>query len=263
MQPQLRAIVESAEPAEVRELLGAVFSDLHRLLGYLDSVKPILGLDGRVGDALLLLEAVRHEALAASSAFDSHATQPAPPAELAEELERTSFAVRHELRSVFERMLPGAQAADPSEARPRVAEAHDVLRNCFEQSTVALARVFRPDIDAASLFEDLLAKRDNSLRLYEDLSALLRSARHAEWHGGPDALSLFRERLDIFCSGTMQYLMEKDREACERFVGEFAWAGDRRATRLFLHRFSCYLELLLKHVGMRSVLAGSSLRAVA
>jgi len=171
--------------------------------------------------------------------------------------------VRHELRSVFERMLAGANASDPADARARVAEAHDVLRNCFEQSTIALARVFRPDLDAASLFEDLLVKRDNSLRLYEDLSALLRSARHAEWHDAREALSLFRERLDIFCSETMQYLMEKDREACERFVGEFVWVSDRRAMRLFLHRFSCYLELLLKHVGMRSVLAGTPLSVAA
>jgi len=263
LQPQLRAIVESAQPAEVRGLLGSILSDLHRLLGYLDSVKRILGLDGKVADALPLLEALRHESLAAASAFDSYTVFSYLHPGLAEELERTSFAVRHELRAVFERMLPGAHAAEARDACARAAEAHDVLRNCFEQSTVALARVFRPDLDAASLFEDLLVKRDNSLRLYEDLSALLRSARHAEWHDGREALSLFSERLDIFCSGTMEYLMEKDREACERFIGEFVWAADRRATRLFLHRFSCYLELLLKHVGMRAVLAGTPLRAVA
>ena len=57
--------------------------------------------------------------------------------------------------------------------------------------------------------------------------------------------------------------MEKDREACLKFVGEYAWARDRRAKRLFLHRFSCYLELLLKHVGMRSVLADAALSAAA
>jgi hypothetical protein len=56
----------------------------------------------------------------------------------------------------------------------------------------------------------------------------------------------------------MQYLMEKDRDACSRFLEEFRFALRFGGARLFLRRFSCYLELLLKHVGMRSVLAEAS-----
>jgi hypothetical protein len=262
LQPQLRDIIEKVEPAEIRDLLGGVFSDLNRLSGYLDRVKAVIGLDEATDEALFVLDIVRSEGLAAAGCLDFQRERLQLCGELSEELERTGFAVRHELRTVFERILPGTDA-DPEDERSRIAEAHDVLRNCFEQSTVSLARVFRPGLDAASLFEDILAKRDNSLRLYEDLSALLRSARHAEWHCCAESLSLFNERLDIFRAESLQHLMEKDRQACEKFMAEFAWARDRKATRLFLHRFSCYLELLLKHVGMRSVLAGTSISAAA
>ena len=46
MQPQLRDIIERVEPAEVRDLLGGVFSDLNRLSGYLDRLKAAI----RLGD---------------------------------------------------------------------------------------------------------------------------------------------------------------------------------------------------------------------
>lgn len=263
MQPQLRAVVERIEPAETRELVAGVFDDLRRLLGYLDSVKSLAVAVATSDDAHFIFEALRCEALAAAGGLDYFcACQPAPT-ELSEELERMSFALRHELKTVFERILPGARAAAPGEAGAHLKEAQDVLRNCFEQSTVALARLYRPEVDAADLFEDIRARRDNSLRLYEDLEALLRGARYAEWHEEPEALALFSTRLEIFREGSMQHLMEKDRDTCEGFIDGLSAAHTRKAARLHLHRFACYLEILLKHVSMRSVLAESALTAAA
>ena len=255
MQPQLRALLARIEQREVGELLGGVFSDLNRLLGYLDGVGVAARPGGSADEALFLLGVVRTEGLAAACGLDSLRAENGLPGGLSEELERAGFALRHELKIVFERILPGP---GPAELLPRVREAHDLLRNCFQQSTIALARVFEPGLDGASLFEDIRVKRDNSLRLYEDLCALLRSARHALWRGDAAAQWLFAERLEDFRGGSMQYLMEKDRDACSRFVEEFKFARRFGGARLFLRRFSCYLELLLKHVGMRSVLAQAS-----
>jgi hypothetical protein len=264
MQPQLRDIVEGIRPAETREFVRGVFEDFGRLLGYLDSVRPLVGAGGAADDAHFIFEVLRCEALAAAGGLDYFCACLDTPTELSEELERTSFAVRHELRAVFERMLPSAlDAARADDARARLADAHDLLRNCFEQSTVSLARAFRPGVDAAELFEDIRAKRDNSLRLYEDLDALLRSARHAEWHEGAEALVNFSERLELFRAESMCHLMQKDRETCEGFLDGLAALHDRRGLRLFLHRFSCYLEILLKHVGQRSVLSDVPLSVAA
>jgi hypothetical protein len=264
LQPQLRDIVDSIRPAETREFVRSVFDDLGRLLGYLDSLRPVIAAGGALDDAHFIFEVLRCEALAAAGGLDYFCACLDTPSELSEELERTSFAVRHELRAVFERILPGAlESADARDARSRLADAHDLLRNCFEQSTVSLARVFRPGVDAAELFEDIRAKRDNSLRLYEDLAALLRSARYAEWHEGAEALVNFSERLELFRAESMLHLMQKDRETCQGFVDGLVTVRDRRSLRLFLHRFTCYLEILLKHVGQRSVLADLSLSAAA
>jgi hypothetical protein len=260
MQPQLRAVVERIEPAETRELVAGVFDDLRRLLGYLDSVKSLTGSGATSDDVHFIFEALRCEALATAGGLDYFCACQSAPTELSEELERMSFALRHELRTVFERILPGAHAAA---AGPHLKDAHDVLRNCFEQSTISLARLYRPEVDAADLFEEIRERRDNSLRLYEDLEALLRGARYAEWYEDPEALWLFSTRLEIFREGSMQHLMEKDRETCEGFIEGLAATYTRKATRLHLHRFACYLEILLKHVSMRSVLAESALTVAA
>jgi hypothetical protein len=264
MQPHLRDIVEGVRPAETREFVRGVFEDLGRLIGYLDGLRPSLDACGAADDAHFIFEVVRCEALAAAGGLDYFCACLDTPTELSEELERTSFAVHHELRAVFGRLLPAAlEAADADEARSRLADAHDLLRNCFEQSTVSLARIFSPGVDAADLFEDIRAKRDNSLRLYEDLDALLRSARHAEWHDEAEALVNFSERLELFRAESMRHLMQKDRETCRGFVDGLAAVRDRRGLRLYLHRFTCYLEILLKHVSMRSVLSDPSLSAAA
>lgn len=264
MQPQLLSILKSIEHAGMREFVRTVFEDLRRLLGYLDGIKEAVGCGGTTDQALFIFEAVRCEALATAGGLDYFCACLDTPDALSEELERASFAVRHELRAVFERLLPSAQAAEVAEeTRSLLADAHDLLRNCFEQSTVSLARTFRADVDAADIFEDIRTKRDNSLRLYEDLDALLRSARHAEWHDAAEALVNFSERLELFRAESMRHLMQKDRETCQNFLDGLALLNDRRSLRLYLHRFTCYLEILLKHVSMRSVLAETSLSVAA
>jgi len=266
MQPQLLSILESIRQDGTREFVRCVFEDLRRLLGYLDGVKEAVAAGGPADHAHFIFEAMRCEALATAGGLDYFCACLEAPDALSEELERVSFAVRHELRAVFERLLPAAQAAsDAGEARTLLAEAHDLMRNCFEQSTVSLARAFRADMDAADIFEDIRAKRDNSLRLYEDLDALLRSARYAEWHDGAEALVNFSERLELFRAESMRHLMQKDQETCQDFIDGLTLPllSNRRSLRLYMHRFTCYLEILLKHVSMRSVLAETALSAAA
>ena len=266
MQPQLLSILESIEHDPTREFVRGVFVDLRRLLGYLDGVREAVATDAAADQALFLFEAARCEALATAGGLDYFCACLDEHDELSEELERMSFAVRHELRAVFGRLLPAAQAtARAEEARTLLSDAHDLLRNCFEQSTVSLARTFRAGVDAADLFEDIRAKRDNSLRLYEDLDALLRSARYAEWHGEAEALVNFSERLELFRAGSLRHLMQKDQETCRDFIDGLTlpMLSNRRSFHLYLHRFTCYLEILLKHVSMRSVLADTALSAAA
>ena len=257
MHARLHSIVEAAEPTHLREAVRNVFSDLNRLIGYAEQLKAVIATAGGLDGALFLFDALRAEALATASWLDSECEAGRLPADLSEEFERASFAVRHELRAVFGRVLVGLDSLeDPSEASARLGEAHDLLRNCFQQSTVSLAQLLCPRFDAAEVFDDLRRKRENSRRLYEDLDGLLRSARNAERRADRVSLTLFSARLEHFRCDSMRHLMQKDTETCERFAEDFrALPAHGEPPRFFLHRFSCYLEILVKHVGMRSVLS--------
>ena len=114
MQPQLQKIVAGIERREVSDLLAGVFSDLNRLLGYLDSIGSATRLGESAGEAAFLLEVIRSEGLATAGGLEYQCATLELPAELSEELERISFAIRYELRTVFERILPasGADADD-------------------------------------------------------------------------------------------------------------------------------------------------------
>lgn len=260
MHALLHTIVETIEPARVRDSVRNVFNDLNRLLGYVEQLKAMLDTADDTAGALFLLDALRAEALATAAELDSECEAGRLSVHISEELERTSFAVRHELRAVFGRLLVGVEElGDSSEAASRLRDAHDLLRNCFQQSTVSLAQLLRPSFDGADIFEDLRHKRDNSRRLYEDLDALLCSARNAERRTDRISLTLFNARLEHFRCDSMRHLMQKDTETCQRFVEDFRLLGEHgEAPRFFLHRFSCYLEILVKHVGMRSVLSKES-----
>ena len=260
MHALLHTLVDTAEPARAREAVRGVFEDLNRLLGYVEQLRAALDSAADTAHTLLLLEALRAEALAAASGLDTECEAGHIPTDISEELERTGFAVRHELRAVFGRLIVGVELLeDSSEARARLGEAHDLLRNCFQQSTVSLAQLLRPSFDGADVFEDLRVKRENSRRLYEDLDALLRSARSAERRADRLSLTLFNARLEHFRCDSMRHLMQKDTETCQSFVEDFRTLREgSEAPRFFLHRFSCYLEILVKHVGMRSVLAKDS-----
>ena len=257
MHARLQSIVEAVEPAHLREAVRNVFSDLNRLMGYAEQLKAVIAAADGAEGALFLFDALRAEALATASGLDSECEAGRLPADLSEEFERASFAVRHELRAVFGRVLVGLDSVeDPSETRARLCEAHDLLRNCFQQSTVSLAQLLRPSFDASEVFDDLRQKRENSRRLYEDLDALLRSARNAERRADRVSLTLFSARLEHFRCDSMRHLMQKDTETCERFAEDFrALPAHGEPPRFFLHRFSCYLEILVKHVGQRTVLS--------
>jgi hypothetical protein len=253
----LHTLIETVEPSRLRDSVRNVFDELNRLLGYVEQLKAMLDTAGDTAGALFLLDVLRAEALATASGLDSVCEAGRLPEHVSEELERASFAVRHELRAVFGRLLAGVEGlGDSSEAASRLGDAHDLLRNCFQQSTVSLAQLLRPSFDGADIFEDLRLKRDNSRRLYEDLDALLRSARNAERRTDRISLTLFNARLEHFRCDSMRHLMQKDTETCLRFVEDFRTLPAHGETpRFFLHRFSCYLEILVKHVGMRSVLS--------
>lgn len=251
MLPQLRALAQAAEPAPLRHFVGQVFGDLTRLLGYLDAMEAAASSGEDVG---ALLSIVQGEALSLSDFLEAGRAEQPPDGQLAEGLEGAAFAIRHELRRVFEREQ--APAAEADGGRAATADAAEILRNCFQQAVVIVAHSLDPRVSDVSLFGDIELRRERSQLLHEDLDALLRLVRHTEEHYSPQALSLFVVRLHDFRQRSMRYLMQKDWAMLEAFAAQVSAQRSELAVKTFLHQFGSYLEILLGHVRMRAVLAG-------
>ena len=106
MQPQLCEIIVGIKRREVSDLVGGIFSDLTRLLGYLDGVGATVHLGESTGEVSFLLDVIRSEGLATAGGLEYQCATLEMPGDLNGELERVSFALRYELRTVFERILP-------------------------------------------------------------------------------------------------------------------------------------------------------------
>ncbi|HYE12984.1 MAG TPA: hypothetical protein VD968_00930 [Pyrinomonadaceae bacterium] len=206
-------------------------------------------------EALPLFSIIQGEALSLCAFMEAHRGEPYVAPGLAEAIDSAAFATRHEMRRVFEREL--ARLADDTEAdkRASVADAHEVLRNCFQQATALIANSLDSRVSDVKLFGDVQVRRERSVQLCEDLNALLRVMRHVEEDFSPQAVTLFVMRLQDFRLGSMRYLMQKDWAAIEAFLAQVPTLHSERKIKTFIHQFSGYLEVLLGHVRMRSVLS--------
>jgi hypothetical protein len=250
--PQLRALTQAARPAALRHFVGQTFEDLTRLLGYLDAVDAA---NTSGDDPGPLFYIIHGEGLSLCDYIEAHQPEFAG-APLGEALESAAFAIRHELRRVFERELSRADGGEGDARRARAGDAAEVLRNCFQQAAVIVAHALDTAVSDVTLFGDIQARREKSQRLCEDLDALLRLIRHIEREYSQQAFTLFTMRLQDFRLRSMRYLMQKDWAMVENFAAQVPSLRTERAVKVFLHQFGSYLELLLSHVRMRAVLAG-------
>lgn len=172
-----------------------------------------------------------------------------------EYLDGVAYAIRMELRKAFEHELVGLAALrNATQLFGRIENAHGLLRDCFQQSIISVARAFNARFDGDGLFDNFKTKLEQSLllrgELWDILSASKRSGETGQFNLG-DLLG----RLDKFRAGSLRFLMYKDWEAFERFVEELSAAKSTAQLQPVLHRFQAFLETLFSQVSMRAVLA--------
>lgn len=234
-----------------------IFTDLARLLDRLRYVEALLKSDQPLKQSLPIFTLIHEEARALVKFIETRAMQTEGLDETVfDTLDGTNYAISMELRKVFAHELLGLSAlkqAPPIYAK--VENAHGLLRDSFQQSTVGLAQLFDPSLDGAQLFSAFQTKLEQSLALRRDLWTLLQLIRRAERERDQAQVAPLLERLAEFREGSLRYLMYKDWEACERFMEEVAAARGAVELTPVLHRFGAYLETLHGQVNMRAVLA--------
>ncbi|HEX8136720.1 MAG TPA: hypothetical protein VF544_03930 [Pyrinomonadaceae bacterium] len=258
MQEQLGTLLEEIDNPLLRALMLRIFSDLMRLLDYLRMSEMALDSEARTLENISFFTLVHEEARALQVFIENQAlrSEVCRRSHLTNALEGVSFALRHELKRVYEQELNGLAASESERMiRGRITYARGLLNNCFQQSLIILAQAFDQSLTGAQLFNDLPTRVEQSLILRRDLWTLVRLARRAEAAAELDSIIAFIQFLETFRHGSMHYLMYRDWQVYERFVDEVMATGSITEIAPVLNRFACYLETLFGQVRMRAVLA--------
>jgi hypothetical protein len=232
--------------------IGRVFDDLTRVIGYLDVLASAENSSGSgTSQVVHLYTTLQVESLMMVDYVEGQVlTAEGIPAPLHSALDAICFAIRHEIHRAFTHgTIPDGNGLD----------AMDILRNCFQQSYLILAKVFNPALESEAIFGGLHERREQSLALWEDLIELVGAVRDARAEMSQPAMARLLALLEHFRAGSMKYLMSRDWDTFETFADELKSCRRLDDAAHQLHRLDCYLELLLSHVRMRSALSDLSL----
>jgi hypothetical protein len=255
--PLLNLTRNEITPAPLASDMFLIFNDLARLLEWLRFIEGFLKQDYPLKQTLPVFTLIHEDARSLIDFIETRALRidDLPDAAFGA-LDGTSYATAMELRKVFSHELVGLSALRQAPAiYDKVENAHGLLRDSFQQSTVRLAQLFNRTLDGAQLFAAFQTRLEQSLELRRDLWTLLQLVRRAVKEPDVHPILPLLERLASFRGNSLRHLMYKDWEACERFIEEVGAARNAVELEPILHRFSAYLEALFGQVSMRAVLA--------
>ncbi|HEX9426007.1 MAG TPA: hypothetical protein VF899_22410, partial [Pyrinomonadaceae bacterium] len=172
---QVDRVVHDIEAPVVREIVGRVFGDLLRLLECLSLTQAHLRQVDSAEETFAVFQIIHDEARALVMFIREDAMPcEAINDELSETLDGISFAVNHDLQSVFQTR----ELVNIDERKAQVAgklfRAHDLLTNCLQQSIISLAIMFDPELVGTKLFNNSNMRYRQSVQLCADLSTLLK-----------------------------------------------------------------------------------------
>lgn len=256
LESQIDLILGNTEYLPILQAVRRIFNDLVRLGDCLRLMEPYLH---QVGETLALMELIHEDTLSLLDFTEKEALQTEGISErLYLVLDGLSFALRHEVRRVFEDDLQDLSSDDPHDiTQAKIADAHRILTNCLQQSIITLAQVFDPRLDGRQLFDNSKARLKQSLHLCQDLWTMLNLVRRAKRSFDADPINQVMDCVKAFRNGSMHYLMYRDWGHFER-IGEQLECSLRGEldSGPVLHQFLTYLETLLGQVKLRAVLGG-------
>ena len=248
-------VKEIPSPA-VRDIVGAVFEDLLRLLECLSLSESHLRQADAASETFALFQIIHDEARALVKFISDEALVcEAMTEEVAETLDGITFAINHDLHRVFENQQGGPDAT-PQVLVGQLFRAHDLLTNCLQQSTIGLAITFDRKLDGTKLFDDSDMRYRQSIQLCEDISILLELVEACGGRREGSAFAGLIARVEAFRNESLEFLMYSDWPQFESFCERLS-LPETSSLELesVLHQFRCYLETLLGQVRMRAVLA--------
>lgn len=238
------------------DALRKIFRDLTKLLDGAARADEALLEDRPPEEALDVLASMREEGWRLAE-FIRALTEDGGglDAKLRDALDGATYALRHELRRVFDDELSEIETlANPSNVKVQLAHATDLLRSCFQQTTVTLAQVFDPSLDGSRIFNNNRDRFEQSLALAKELWVLAQRARRALREHDCESIVAFVEGVSRFRRNSMHLLMYKDWHDFESHVARVLATRSTEELLPVLAGFERRLAALLEQVRRRAVL---------
>ena len=259
----LARVLAAVTDAGQKSALAALFVELFKGLRYTERIRQTIDSPATVKRALLVFSLIRAQS-AGLSEFIRKRLLPRFPEDsaVAAGLERLVFSVEMELRKVMEvELVDVVLMKDPKLVYARMEDSGGILKDLFQQSIIGLAETFSSEVDGHALFPEYRTKLDQSLRLRDDLWALLQAVQSFSRTADKKGLKTMVDGLDAFRRGSMKYLMFKDWTLFDRFHAGFSRERTPRAFLPAAHQFEVFLKTLIREVGKRAVLSAHPFRA--
>jgi hypothetical protein len=171
-------------------------------------------------------------------------------------LDRLLFSTEMEMRKILDgELVDVAHLRESRLAQERMENACGILRDLFEQNILALAEIYAGAMDSRRIFPDHLTRRQQSLRLRQDLWDLVVACRRFQDSPSKASWRDFVDKLSAFRRGSMRYLMFKDWSAFDRFEEGLSRDRSVRTVLAASHQFEVFVKTLIREVGKRQVLS--------
>lgn len=259
----LARVLASVTDSSQKSALAALFVELFKGLRYTERIRQTIESPATIKRALLVFSLIRAQA-AGLCEFIRKRLLPRFPEEspVGAGLERLVFSVEMEVKKVMElELVDVVLMKDPKLVYARMEDASGILKDLFQQSVIGLAETFSSDVDGRVLFPEYRTKLDQSLKLRDDLWALLQAVQAFSRGADKKALKSMIDTLDEFRRGSMKHLMFKDWSLFDRFFTGFSRERTPRAFLPAAHQFEVFLKTLIREVSKRSVLSSHPFRA--
>lgn len=253
----LRDLATSADKlSEEHTELAAILPRFAKILKWLSVVGKMLEADEPLKTALLIFSRVNEQIFELTGYINDRLERfPNEEAELFASLDAASYTASIELKKVYSQELAGlAQVRPTPSVYARMETAYSLLTEGFQQMLAGFARLVDPQTDVFDLFPNFQVKRDQSLVLRKELSAIVKVVQAAEKDPAKRSIDDLHNELREFMKGTVRFLFYKDTETVERFVEEILVTKQNKDLVPILHRFGAYLETLFGQVNLRLVL---------
>ncbi|HWC66031.1 MAG TPA: hypothetical protein VG777_08105 [Thermoanaerobaculia bacterium] len=253
----LSRIMERVGDRRSKRELGTLFIGLFKGLHYADVATATMARAASRRRTLVLFSRIWSLAHSLSDYIRTRLLEQEPETSgRSDVLERLLFSTEMELRKVLEgELVDVAHLKESRMAQERMENACGILRDLFQQNILALAEAYSGPVDARRIFPEHVTRRQQSLRLREELWSLVVACRGFQESPDRKRLDAFADELAAFRRGGMRYLMYKDWSAFDRFANGFARDCSTKTFLSAAHQFEIFAKTLIREIGKRQVLS--------